>query len=81
MASLENSNNTHCDTQQMAGELWASLSQTTLVRSCDPSGKQHRRNRLMRTRKSGGVGRAVSDDGPYPIYLSFVNNGSSFVIG
>jgi len=29
------------------------------------------RNRLVRTRMLGGVGRAVSDDGPYPISSDF----------
>ena len=50
------------DAQQVAGATGASFAQTTLVRPCSAS-----RNRLIRTRMSGGVGRAISDGGPYPI--------------
>jgi hypothetical protein len=46
----------------VAGATGTSLAQTTLVRPRSAS-----RNRLMRTRTSGGVGRAVSNGGPYPI--------------
>ncbi len=51
------------DAQQVAGATGTIFAQTTLVRPRSAS-----RNRLMRTRMSGGVGRAISDDGPYPIY-------------
>jgi len=76
LASLENSSDANCDAQQMAGEPWTSFAQTTLVRPCDPFGAELRRNRTLsmdagRTRMSGGVGRAVSDGGPYPISVPF----------
>ncbi len=43
-----------------------SFAQTTLVRPCSAS-----RNRLVRIRMLGGVGRVVSNDDPYPIYCAF----------
>jgi len=46
-------------------QIWCNL--------CAPFGAEHRRNCTLsmdagRTRMSGGVGRAVSNDRPYPIY-------------
>lgn len=63
LASLADTSNAICNAQQMAARtVRTSFAQTTLVRPCSAS-----RNRLMRTRMSGGVGRVVSDGGPYPI--------------
>ena len=67
LASFENTRNTNCDAQQMAGEPWTSFAQTTLVRPCSAS-----RNRLVRIRMLGGVGRVTGDGGPYPIHYRFV---------
>ena len=53
---------THCDVEQVAGATRTSFVKATLGRACSSS-----RNRLVRTRMLGGVGRAVSNGRPYPI--------------
>ena len=55
------------DAQQVAGATGTSFAQTTLVRPRSAS-----RNRLMRPRMSGRVGRAISNGGPYPISASLL---------
>jgi hypothetical protein len=62
LASLENASDAIRDAQQLAARTRTAFAQTTLVRPCSAS-----RNRLMRIRMSGGVGRVIREDGPYPI--------------
>jgi len=70
LASLDNSSDANCDAQPMPR---SSFAQTTLVRPCSAFVCWIPSSRTLsivtgRTRMSGGVGRAVSDGGPYPIY-------------
>ena len=64
------------DAEHVAGTIGITFAQTNLLRPRSVS-----RNRMMRTRMSGGVGRAISDDGPYPIsaigFLSLHRRGGS----
>ena len=62
LASLENAGTAIRDAQQMAAGTGTAFAQTTLVRPCSAS-----RNRLVRIRMLGGVGRVTGDGGPYPI--------------
>ena len=66
LAVVTNARHALRDAQQVAGATGTAFAQTTLVRPRSAS-----RNRLVRTRMLGGVGRAVSNDRPYPIWAFF----------
>ena len=56
------------DAQQVAGATRTAFVEATLEPACSAS-----RNRLMRTRMLGGVGRVPGNGRPYPIYASFLS--------
>jgi len=68
LASFTDSSNANCNAQQMADGTWTSFAQTTLVRPCSASRNRATSIVVGWTRILGGVGRAVSDGGPSPIY-------------
>ena len=62
LAVVSDTRHANRDAQPVARATRTAFAQTTLVRPRSAS-----RNRLVRTRMLGGVGRAVSNDRPYPI--------------
>ena len=75
LAAVTNARHALRDAQQVAGGTRTAFAQTTLVRPRSAS-----RNRLVRTRMLGGVGRAVSNDRPYPIWAFFLSWFSSVTV-
>ena len=78
LASLKDAGDANRDAQQVAARTRTAFAQATLVRPCSAS-----RNRLMRTRMSGGVGRVTGNGDPYPISLAllFVSGGFDLQCG